>query len=247
MWKSHGSRIALACAVVALGLASHDLDGQAAEDGLDVSTLTASAAVEADPLAFASALASERVPAGIVLVRDHLPTPSSRRAAPSGARVPLRDAVARFLQAHPDFSERTTAGAIVLRPKGPTACDAALRARPVPAERSGKAFEVFWHLARAVNPARVPAAPPGVVCAGQCGDVADRGYAAQVTLSNGEATLEDSLSAVSAQARLVWIANDTRVPFGTGMRKGAAPRVCRLSYLDGDQYVQTSYDLLADK
>jgi hypothetical protein len=244
--KRRNYPFALPLALAAVGIAAVGLPAQSVGRERDVSASTAAAALAPDPLAFATALASERVPAGIVLIRNVVSRSSATGDPQEGARVLLRDAVAQFLTAHPDYSGRTSDESIVLRPKGTTTCDAVLQSPAVSAARAGPAYEVFWRLARAVNPTRVLAIPPGVVCGGPCGNRPTYGMDAHVTLPERDGTLAESLSTVAAQAGLVWVLNEAIVPADSS-RSADSYRVCRFSYLDGDYFVQASYELASSR
>lgn len=204
----------------------------------EVTARTAAAAAKPDPLAFAAALASERIPAGFVIVGESTPSYDSAAISQySMAPVSLTRAVDFFLKMHPGFTlEDQSAWALVLRSKERSSCDAPLRRSFRAPAISGSGLEAFWRLALLVSPDTIPQAPPGIVCGGgECSDLEPK-TGLPVTIPPGELTLQDGLSQTAGQAGLVWLLQEVVSP-QTGERS------CRFSYFAGDSRMETGYVL----
>jgi hypothetical protein len=149
----------------------------------------------------------------------------------------LSDAVQVFVNRHPEYTTRSSGSALLIRPRERTVCDAALQRPLAGSVMTAPAYEMFWRLARSVNPSRVPAAPPTVVCGGNCGPAFDRNHLVNVTMSFGGERLEGALSQLVAQAPgLVWVLRESWLD-------QRSEWACDLMYFDGASQIGTSYVL----
>lgn len=195
-----------------------------------------------DAMHFAAALARDKVPAGFVFAAEESKASVSwKRPHDDGPTVPVQSAVDRFVARHPDYAVRRSEWGIVMEPRSATVCDAALRTLVTDAGIGDPAYVAFWKLARLVNPADTPTAPPGVVCGGgDCNPGVPPAHRARVALTLNGTNLQEALSQVVSQAPgLVWTLREKR----RGRDEPAhVPEVsCQLGYFDGNLYVQTSY------
>ena len=188
--------------------------------------------------AFASALASASIPAGFVVSSEESVRPGTAGASQDASQVSVRMAVDHFLRKHTDYAIARSDWALVVRPRAQTVCDAVLGRLLPDATISDPAYVALWRLARTVNPDGTPAAAPSVVCGSGC-DAAEQHHDSHVTLTLSRSSLQEALSQVVSQAPgLVWVLRDERRAGQTG---GAAVRICRLSYFDGNRSIATSY------
>jgi hypothetical protein len=197
-----------------------------------------------DAVEFAAALALEKVPAGFVFAADEGRASGSRkRSQDDGPLVPVQSAVDRFLARHENYAVSRSEWGIVIEPRSGTVCGAALRTVVTDAAIGDPAYVAFWKLARLVNPADTPTAPPGVVCGGgECNSGVPQAHRARVALTLNGTSLQEALSQLVSQAPgLVWTLREKRRGRDEAVQ---VPEVsCQLGYFDGDLYVQTSYVL----
>jgi hypothetical protein len=234
---NHG--VTAGCLSVALvaALAESQAPARLLSASVDGAVLTAA---DSDAAQFGAALAVAKVPAGFVLSPDDPgPVAPSVRFPSHAPPVSLDKVIERFLATHPGYELARSDWAIVVRPRSKDACVSATDSVVASASIADSAHVAFWKLARLVNPLETPTGPPGVVCGGNC-DESERsrdGLPVSVTLN--DTTLGDALSQLVAQAPgLVWVLRQERrdVP-GSGVSED----VCRFSYFDGRNHVQTSY------
>lgn len=235
--RTHSPVIAVVISAVALcvGLMANQLVNLRARD---VTARTVAAAIKPDPLAFAAALAFERVPAGFIITGEN---GRSDQAAANGqyseAPVSLGRAVELFTKTHSAYTVvNQSPWALVVRPKERTLCDMPLRRWIRAPAISGSALEAFWRFSLLVSPETIPQVPPGLVCGG--GDCSDRELSSRlrVTIPAGASTLQEGLSQIADQAGLVWVLQEV-VSSVTG------EHTCRFSYFDGDSRMETGYIL----
>jgi hypothetical protein len=202
--------------------------------------LTAAGTPGVEPMA--SALATARIPAGFVTsVDDQSVGTVTAGTASQGPPVALQEVIEQFLRKHSDYTLGRSDWALVIRPRAQTFCNAAVDRVLLDASISDPAYIAFWKLARIVNPSGTPTGPPSVLRGG--GGRYDAGeqqhYDFHVALSLNRATLQEALSQIVSQVPgLVWVMRDER-------RKqqivGTTERICRLSYFDAKDFLQTSY------
>ena len=161
-----------------------------------------------NPLTLGAALAKDRIPAGIVIAGEES-----------------------------NYTTRQSLLAVIVEPRRATVCDDVLR-RPLPPQTlTLPAHEAFWRLASFVNPNGVPAAPPGVVCGGNCKPDEQPSHLKAVTLSLAGMTLEDGLSQIVHGAPgLVWVLHEQ-------WTEHRQERTCTFEFFSNEQRVQTSYVL----
>jgi len=202
---------------------------------LVVSSATAAAAESGDPVAFAAALAKERVPAGFVVSAQEQP---SGAPAPTPGERSLNGALQTFLARRADYRAEQSTWALVVKPRKETVCDAALKRSLAPATFAVPAYEAFWRIAIASNPSGAPSAPPGVVCGGgNCDQSRRPSHLTTVSLSLSGTTLEDGLSqTVYGAPGLVWLLREQ----WSDQRK---EWTCGLEYFSDEYHVATSYVL----
>jgi hypothetical protein len=200
-----------------------------------VAAETVAAAEAVDVVGFARALAREGVPAGFVVSADDGVSESTPDSAPSDTPRSLAQAIRRFEGRHADYTSGQRGSAVIVRPQKRTVCDDAL-VRALPSGPvSVPVYEAFWRLARMVNPGRVPAAPPSVLCNGRCDPNEPAHYTQKVTLRLSGGTLEDALTQMVQQVPgIVWVLRES-------WSESTFEWTCGLTYFDGAHELTTSY------
>jgi hypothetical protein len=205
-------------------------------------TLVAAELPEAEHLA--AALALEKVPAGFVFgAHERRINAKTRMRVQEGAPVTLTNVLDRFLAVHPDYSLGRSDWGLVIQPRSETTCSTALSRVLSDAVIAEPAYIAFWKLARMMNPADTPTAPPAVMCGGgDCNSGVPPAHRARVVVSLSGTTLQEALSQLVAQAPgLVWTLREKRR--GRDEPVEVPEASCQFGYFDGDQYIQTSYIL----
>jgi hypothetical protein len=195
------------------------------------------AAREGTVLEFASAVARQLTPVGVVLLeRDAQARPTSRTQADEQEFVDASrdiDAASSVLEArHPAYRvERTDRGAVLIAPRTEGWCTSFIRRERRSLTATGAAFEVLNRVYLAWSSESESGLPPGLVGSGRADPSR---YQAPVAIQLVNATLEEALSAIVEQVPgLGWIVRETRVQVPTSDGRKVPRLACNLAQFDG--------------
>jgi hypothetical protein len=206
------------------------------------------AAREGTVLEFASAVARQLTPVGVVLLeRDAQARPMSRTQADEQeagrANQDVEAAAAIFEARHPAYRvDRTDRGAVLIAPRTQGWCTSALRSERRTITTTGTAFEALFRVYRAWSGDTSHGDRPGLVGSGRADPSR---YQAPVAIQLVDATLEETLNAIVEQVPgLGWIVRETRVQVPTQNGRTVSRLACNLAQFDGSSSGVTTWTLV---